>query len=306
MDRLVEMSAFVAVADAQSFSAAARKLGLSAPTITRSVAALEARLGARLLVRSTRRVRLTDAGLQFLEDARRLLADIEDAEQAVAGAQVMPRGTLRLSAPVLFGEMYVQPLLREFLSAHPQLNAHLLLLDRVINLVEEGFDLALRIGNLDDHHGLQAVPLGQVRRMLVASPAYIASHGVPGTPADLRNHRITLSIGSNASPDWTFGRGEGALTERMQATLTVNTLRAAIDSARVGWALTRVLSYQVQDDLAAGRLLPLLEEFEPAPLPVHLVFPLSRRPSAKLMAFVELARDRLEAQLRPERLLRQA
>lgn len=305
MDRLVEMTAFVAVADAQSFSAAARKLGLSAPSITRSVAALEARLGARLLVRTTRSVRLTDAGLQFLEEARRILADIEEARQLAAGSQVVARGTLRMTAPMLFGEMFVQPLLREFLSAHPQLRAQLLLLDRVVNIVEEGIDLALRIGHFEDQN-LQRVELGQVRRMLVAAPAYLAEHGIPRAPAELSEHRITLFVGSNASPDWTFGEGERTLTHRVTPALTVNTLRAAIDGARAGWAITRVLSYQVQDDLAAGRLVPVLADHEPPALPVSLVFPHSRRPSAKLMAFVDLASERLEALLRPERLLHRA
>ncbi len=295
MDRIVEMTAFVAVAEAQSFSAAAKKLGLSPPTITRSVSALEDRLGARLLIRTTRSVRLTDAGQQFFEDARRILGEISDAEQAAAGAQIIARGALRVTAPVLFGEMFVLPLLRDFLAKHPQLTAQLMLLDRVVNIVEEGIDLAVRIGRFEDS-GLQSIELGSVRRMLVAAPDYLASQGTPMEPIDLHAHRLVMSTGNNASQEWSFGM-DASTTIRVEPTMTVSTLRAAIDSARAGWAITRVLSYQVHDDLKAGRLVGVLENFQSAPLPVCLVFPHSRRPSAKLMAFIDLASERLATAL---------
>jgi DNA-binding transcriptional LysR family regulator len=296
MDRIVEMGTFVAVADEQSFSAAAKRLGLSAPTVTRTVSALEERLGVRLLTRTTRSVRLTEAGNRFVEDARRILAEISAAEQLAAGANVIARGTLRMTAPVLFGEMFVVPVMREFLSAHPQVVAQLMLLDRVINIVEEGIDIALRIGRFDDS-GLQSVRLGSVRRMLVASPHYLAAHGVPQRQADLQAHRIVMSVGHDASPDWGFGEGAASSSVRIKPALTVSTLRAAIDSARAGWAITRVLSYQVQDALRDGQLQGVLEALEPAPLPVCLVFPHSRQPSAKLMAFIDLASERLTAAL---------
>lgn len=296
MDRISEMTAFVAVAEAQSFSAAAKKLGLSPPTITRTVSALEDRLRAPLLMRTTRSVRLTDAGRQFLDDARRILGEIAQAEQLAAGDQVIARGALRMTAPVLFGEMFVLPLLRDFLSAHPQLTARLMLLDRVVNIVEEGIDLALRIGRFEDS-GLQSIELGSVRRILVAAPGYLAAHGTPRLPADLHAHRLTMSVGNDASPEWSFVDGTQATTVRVEPTLTVSTLRAAIDSARAGWAITRVLSYQVRDDLRAGRLVRVLEHAEPPPMPVCLVFPHSRRPSAKLMAFIDLASERLAAVL---------
>lgn len=298
MDRILEMGTFVAVADAQSFSAAAKKLGLSPPTVTRIVSALEERLGARLLTRTTRSVRLTEAGLRFVDDARRILSEVSDAEQVAAGAQVIARGALRMTAPVLFGEMFVVPVVREFLSMHPQLVAQLMLLDRVINIVEEGIDIALRIGRFDDS-SLQSIELGSVRRMLVASPAYLAAHGTPLVPADLNAHRIVMSVGQNASLDWRFGDGTAASTVQVAPTLSVSGLRAAIDSAQAGWAITRVLSYQVRDALREGQLQGVLEAFEPAPLPVCLVFPPSRRPSAKLMAFIELASERLAAALAP-------
>ncbi len=298
MDRIAEMNAFVAVADAESFSAAATKLGLSPPTVTRAVAALELRLGARLLTRTTRSVRVTEAGRRFRDDARRILDAIAEAEQSAAGARVVARGRLGVTAPVLFGEMFVQPVLREFLSRHPRLTAQLMLQDRVVNLVEEGIDVALRIGQVDDA-GLQSVELGSVRRMVLAAPSYLAAAGTPRHPTELAHHRLAMSVGSNAAMEWRFGSGPTAITVPVEPVLTASTLRPAIDAAREGWALTRALSYQVSDDLRSGRLVSVMEEHEPPRLPVCLVFPQSRRPSAKLMAFVDLASERLRAALAP-------
>lgn len=297
MDRIAEMRTLVAVADAASFSEAAQRLGLSPPTVTRSIAALERRLGARLVARTTRSLRLTEAGLQFVEDARRALGEIEAAEQSAAGRHARARGTLRLTAPVLFGEIHLLPLLRAFLDHYPEVQAEALLLDRVVNLVEEGLDVALRIGG-DDDSGLESVPLGSVRRMLLAAPAYLQQHGTPQTPQDLGHHRIAMSVGASASRTWFFGGEANATSVRIDPVLAVSSLRAAIDAARAGWALTRALSYQVQEDLADGSLLPVLEAYEPPPLPVRLVYPASRRPSARLMAFVELASERIAAALR--------
>lgn len=297
MDRIAEMRTLVAVADAASFSEAAQRLGLSPPTVTRSIAALERRLGARLVARTTRSLRLTEAGLQFVEDARRALGEIEAAEQSAAGRHARARGTLRLTAPVLFGEIHLLPLLRAFLDQYPEVQAEALLLDRVVNLVEEGLDVALRIGGEDDS-GLESVPLGSVRRMLLAAPVYLQQHGTPQTPQDLGHHRIAMSVGASASRIWFFGAEANATSVRIDPVLAVSSLRAAIDAARAGWALTRALSYQVQEDLADGSLLPVLEAYEPPPLPVRLVYPASRRPSARLMAFVELASERIAAALR--------
>ena len=298
MDRISEMRTLVAVAEAGSFSEAAKRLGLSPPTVTRTIAALEQRLGALLFVRTTRSVRMTDAGAQFADDARRLLADIDQAQQVAAGQHGHARGTLRITAPVLFGEQYVMPVLREFLDLHPEVTANVLLVDRVTNLVEEGLDLALRIGPQHDA-GLEVVEVGQVRRMVVAAPAYLQRHGIPEAPRDLAHHRIVVSVGASASLDWTFGDGERRQGVRITPAVSVSTLRAAIGEAQAGWAMTRVLSYQVRDDIAAGRLQAVLEDLEPPPLPVCLVFPRSRIPSARVMGFVELAAERLGAALRP-------
>lgn len=292
MDRILEMTAFVAVADAQSFSAAAKRLGVSPPTVTRSIAALEARLGARLVSRTTRTVRLTDAGQQFATDARRILVELQHAHESVGGASAAIRGHLNLTAPVLFGEMYMLPVLRDYLGAHPEVTASISLLDRVVNLVEEGLDLALRIGSFDDS-SLQSVPLGTVRRMVVAAPDYLLRYGMPQQPSDLLEHRIAQATGANASRDWRFGGAASPIHIRVKPFLTASTLRSTIAAAREGWALTRVLFYQVADALAAGELVPVLEPYEPEPLPVCLVFPPSRWPSAKLTTFVDFARERL-------------
>lgn len=293
MDRILEMTAFVSVAEAESFSSGAKTLGLSASTVTRSIAALEARLGARLLLRTTRAVRLTDAGRQFLDDAKRLLREIEDADQSVGNAAGRARGELRITAPILFGEMHLLPVLREFLDLYPDVRARLLLLDRVINIIEEGIDLALRIGRFDDS-SLSSIELGSVRRVLVASPDYLARHGAPAHPRELDRHRIAQSTGHSASREWLFRENDQTLSVHIEPTLTVSSLRATIDCAREGWSLARVLSYQVRDELERGALVGVLEDFEPAALPVCLVFPPSRRPSATLMHFVELASQRLQ------------
>lgn len=297
MDRIQEMTAFVAVADAQSFSGAAEKLGLSPATITRTVSALETRLRARLFVRTSRSVRLTDAGERFLEDARRLLAEIDEAGQLAAGAGEIAPGVLRVTAPVLFGEMFVLPVLQDFLSMHPQLTAELMLLDRVVNLIEEGFDMALRIGHFEDS-GLRSIELGSVRRMLVAAPGYLTSRGLPAHPNELGQHRLVMSMGHNARRDWSFGRDDSRFSVRVEPVLTVSTLHAAIKTAKAGWGITRVLSYQVHEALRRGELLGVLEAYEPPALPVCLVFPQSRRPSARRMAFIELASERLGVALK--------
>jgi len=296
MDRMLEMQAFVAVADAQSFSAAAKKLGLSPPSITRTVAALELRLGARLLTRTTRSVRLTDAGRQFQDDAKRILAELEQAAHTAVSAQSRARGHLRLTAPVLFGEMHLMPVLRDFFEVHPEVTASVMLLDRVVNIIEEGLDIALRIGHFGDG-GLHAVTLGTVRRCVVAAPAYLQRYGTPQHPSELAHHRIAMSVGATASRDWVFGDAANACHVRVTPQLASSTLRSTIGAAREGWALTRVLSYQVLEDLRRGDLVTVLQGFEPPPLPVCLVFPLSRRPSARLMAFVEMASERLTAVL---------
>ena len=290
MDRLQALKVFVAVAETQSFSAGARAVGLSGPSATRAVNELEEALGARLFTRTTRRVRLTDVGHGFAEEVRDILAQLQSAESAVSGAAATPAGQVRITGPQEFGRIYIAPLVAEFLEAYPQVSAELLLVDRNVNLVEEGYDVALRIGELPSS-GLSAVRVGAVRRVLCGAPAYLARFGRPAEPADLnRGHRIIVT--GAAVREWRFGPDRQTVV-RIQPRLTVNSVAASIEIARQGWGLCRVLSYQVADDLGAGTLELLLEEHEPAPAPVHLVYPQGRKSPAKLRAFIEFARDRL-------------
>lgn len=292
MDRLQSLQVFIAVAEAGSFAEGARRLGLSAPSVTRGVNALESRLGTRLLTRTTRRVRLTEVGRRYLEDARHVLQQWQAADEAATGAAQRPVGELRLTCPNEFGRRYVTPLLVEFLEAYPEVSVDVVMLDRVVNLVEEGFDVAVRIGPLPSSE-LVALPVGQVRRVVCAAPGYLARYGVPQTPAALSEHRIAAV--SALGTGWRFG-GEAQDVVRVTPRLRLNSVAAAIEAACQGWGLTRVLSYQVAEELAAGRLETVLEAYEPAPLPIHLVHVEGRRAPAKVRCFLDFARDRLRAQ----------
>lgn len=289
MDRWQAMRIFAKVAETGSFAAAGRQLGLSPPAVTRAVAALEAAIGTRLLTRTTRLVRLTEAGARYVEDCRRILADIAEAEAAAAGAYATPTGTLTVTASVLFGELYVLPILTEYLELHPAVAIRSLFLDRVVNIVEEGIDVAVRIGPLPES-GLTAVRVGTVRRVVCGAPDYFARHGVPAEPGELAQHRIIAPIGASASPDWRFGDGR-AVT--LRASLACNTNAAAIAAALGGFGVTRLLSYQVAGLLAEGRLQRVLAEHEPPPLPIHVLHPEGRRAPARVRAFVDLAVTRL-------------
>lgn len=293
MDRWQAMRIFTEVAGAGSFAAAGRRLGLSPPAVTRAVAALEETIGTRLLVRTTRLVRLTEAGGRYLEDCRRILADIAEAEAAAAGAHATPTGTLRITASVLFGEIYVLPILTEFLDRYPSVDVSGLFLDRVVNIVEEGIDVAVRIGHLQDS-GLAAIRVGTVRRVVCGAPAYFARHGIPAAPAELAGHRIIAPTGASASLDWRFGPGPPR-SVTVQPRLSCNTNAAAIAAALAGWGVTRLLSYQVAGLLAEGRLQRVLAEFEEDPLPIHVVHAEGRRAAARVRSFVDLAVERLRA-----------
>jgi DNA-binding transcriptional LysR family regulator len=292
MDRLQAMTTFVAVVDSGGFASAARKLNQSPPVVTRAVAELEERLGLRLLTRTTRVVRVTDAGARFAEDCRRILADIEVAETAATGTHAAPRGTLTITAPVLFGQLYVTPILVSYLQQFPEVDAHCLFLDRVVNVVEEGIDVAVRIGELPDS-SLQATRVGRVRRVLVAAPAYLAAHGVPQRPEDLAAHTIVSAAGVTPVSDWRFNDAGKPLLQRLQPRLRTTTNDAAIAAAVAGLGITRLLSYQVAAHVQSGALQLLLPDFETAPLPVHVVHHEGRRATQKVRAFIDLAVDRL-------------
>ena len=292
MDRLSAMQAFVAVAELQGFAPAARKLAVSASAVTRMVAALEERLGVRLLQRTTRSVTLTDAGARYLDRARRILAEIDEAEDSAHAEQARPTGRLTVSAPTLFGRMHVGPLMGEFLAAHPQVTGELLLADRMVNLVDEGIDLALRIGRLEDS-SLIVRKTGETRRVLVASPAYLERHGVPSVPQDLGTHRVIQVLPLSPTLEWTFRTAPHGAGDEVSVSVTThyvtNSVDAALWHAEQGGGLTLALSYQVVESVKAGRLRVVLAEHEPPPLPIQWVYPTSRLLSAKVRAFIDLA-----------------
>jgi len=288
------MTVFVTVAEEEGFALAARRLAMSPPVVTRAVADLEARIGTRLLHRTTRSVRLTEAGTRYLEDCRRILSEIDEAEETAAGSHREPQGQLAVTASVLFGRMYVAPILLEFLGRHPRVSARTLFVDRVVNLMEEGLDVAVRIAHLPDS-GMTALKVGSVRRLVCASPVYLAEHGIPQRPDELVRHRTVAFQGVTPSRDWSFRDGSSEVRVRPSPRLDVNTAEMAITAAVQGHGLTRVLSYMVAPELAAGQLKIVLAEYEPAPVPIHLVHGEGRQVSARVRAFVDFAAGRLRA-----------
>ncbi|GAB5480654.1 MAG: LysR family transcriptional regulator [Parasphingorhabdus sp.] len=291
MDRIQALEVFVAVAEAQSFAGGARKTGLSAPSVTRGINSLEGQLGARLFTRTTRRVRLTDVGQAYLEDARQILEQLQAANDAAAGAATNPVGQLRLTCSHEFGRIYVMPVLTEFLDLYPDVSVDVVMVDRIVNLVEEGFDIAVRIGHLPSSD-LSAVKVGRVRRVVCGSPDYFAGNGMPLSPEDLKRHRTVAISPVSPSPEWRFGYAMDQVV-RVDSRLAVSSVAAGIEVARKGWGLTRVLSYQIGPDLERGTMQTVLEDFEPEPLPIHLVHVEGRRAAAKVRAFIDLASKRL-------------
>lgn len=287
MDRLDAMTAFVAVADLNGFAPAARRLRLSPSAVTRLVAALEERVGARLLQRTTRSVTLTEVGARYLERARRILADVEEAEHSAQADRASPSGHLVVSAPVGFGRRHVTPLISAWLKRYPDVAGELRLTDRVVNLVEDGVDCAIRIGHLPDS-SLVARAVGDMRRIVVASPAYLATRGTPTTPQALTAHD-TIQFGAlSAAPEWRFVETGREVRVALKPRFTTNVADVAIWHAEQDGGVTRVLAYQAADALAAGRLTVVLRQFEPPPLPIHIVYPTSRLLSAKVRSFVDL------------------
>ena len=287
MDRIDAMQAFVAVADLHGFAPAARKLGLSASGVTRLIAALEDRLGARLLQRTTRSVTLTDIGTRYLERARRILADVEEAEGSAEGERTRPSGRLVVSAPVGFGRLHVSPVMSAYLKRYPEVFGELRLADRIVNLVEDGVDLAVRIGHLPDS-SLVARHVGEMRRIVVASSDYLRQRGEPDTPEAIASHE-TIQFGAvTASPDWRFVEDGHEIRVACTPRFTTNSADAAIQYAEQGGGLTRVLAYQAAEAIKAGRLKIVLAKFEQPPLPIHVVYPTSRLLSAKVRTFIDL------------------
>lgn len=287
LDRIDAMTAFVAAGEAQSLTAAARKLGLSPSVMSRQISGLEARLGARLFHRTTRSLRLTDAGSRYLERARRILADLEEAELAVQNERAEPRGQLSVTAPLIFGRLHVAPLLARFAARHPQVTVELSLSDRFVNLVEEGHDLAIRIGHLPDSQ-LIARRFGETRRAVVASPAYLAKAGTPLHPRDLAELDVIAFTPLSPPFDWHFVEAGEDLRVRPEPRFVTNNGDTAISLAFDGSGIARVLYYQVKDAIREGRLVEILEPFAPEPMPIYAVYPSARLLSGKVRAFIEL------------------
>src|SRR5512137_59800 len=280
------MAAFVAVADLRGFAPAARRLGLSRPAVTRLLAALEARLETRLLQRTTRSVALTDAGTRYLDRARRILSDVAEAEGVARADRSEPAGRFVVAAPQLFGRLHVAPVLSAFLARHPPVVGELVLADRLVNLVEEGVDVSVRIGNLSDST-LVVRRVGRTRAVVVGAPGYLRRRGIPRRPEDLARHDLVQFTGVSAAPEWRLARDGREIRVPLAARFSTNSNDAAIGHAERGGGLALVLSYQVADALRAGRLQVVLPGFQPAPVPIHLAYPTHRLLSAKVKAFGE-------------------
>jgi len=288
VDRFSELHIFAAVVENESFSAAARKLGISSPVATRAIADLEARLGIKLLNRTTRYVRVTDAGKRYFEDTKRLLSDLADADEAATGINGEPSGHLAITAPVLFGKIFVLPGIVDYLKRFPKMNVNALFLDRVVNLLEEGLDVGIRIGELADS-SMHALRVGTVRRVVCATPEYLALNGTPQTPNDLQHHTIITANGLNNSSEWKFSN----VNIRVQPRLSFSTNDAAIEAALSGFGVTRLLSYQIAPYLADGRLKAVLNNADSRELPIHIIYREGRYASAKIRNFVDLMAERL-------------
>jgi DNA-binding transcriptional LysR family regulator len=288
MDRLDAMEVFIAVADLQGFAPAARKLNISPSAVTRLVAALEARVGARLLQRTTRSVALTDIGERYLARAKRIVAEVEEAEGAARSERTRPSGHLIVSAPMMFGRLHVNPLMSEYLRRYPDVTGELRLSDRAVNLVEEGIDLAVRIGHLPDS-SVVAKNVGDMSSVVVASPKYLKRRGKPAIPSDLRSHDIIHCSAVTSSTEWRFVENNRPVRVAIAPRYITNSAEAGLRHAEEGGGLTMVLAYQARESLVKRRLQVVLEQFALPPRPIHMVYPASRLLSAKVRAFVDMA-----------------
>jgi DNA-binding transcriptional LysR family regulator len=296
MDRLDAMATLVAAVDGGSLSAASRALGMPLATVSRKVSELEAHLRTQLVVRTSRRLTLTDAGRAYVEASRRILDDIDDAERAASGEYHSPRGHLTITAPIVFGRLHVEPIVLEFLKAYPEIDARLVLADHLVNLVDDAVDVAVRIARLPDS-SMVATRLGAVGWVTCASPDYLTAHGTPETPEALAGHDCIMFEGLYSGGVWAFGRGKQAREQQIRPRFAVNTADAAIAAAIASAGITRVLSYQVHAAVAAGALRLVLRPFETDPLPVQLVYAGQSLLPLKLRAFLDFAAPRLKESL---------
>lgn len=294
MDRLHLITVFVAVVDANGFAGGARKLGISPPSVTRAINELEAHLGVQLLTRTTRVVRVTESGARYADDCRLILAQLAEADESVAGAQMMPRGHLTITAPVLFGAKFVAPIVTEYLDRHPDVVASCWFLDRVVNLLDEGADVGIRIGALQDS-SMRAAAVGSVRRVVCAAPSYLQAHGAPNRPTDLQAHSIVSTSAVTPTSEWRFVEDGETRIVKVRPRMITTSNDSALAAALVGFGITRLLSYQAAEFLRDGSLVMLLGEFELPALPVHVVHREGQHASRKARAFIDLVVERLRA-----------
>jgi DNA-binding transcriptional LysR family regulator len=296
MDRIDAMAILVAAVDAGSLSGASRALGMPLATVSRKVSDLEAHLKTQLLIRSSRRLTLTEAGQAYLQAARRILEDLDEAERAASGEYRAPRGHLNITAPIMFGRLHVEPIVLDFLKAYPEITVRLTLADHVLNLVDEHVDLAVRVGKLPDS-SMVALRLGEIGWVACASGDYLALRGEPDTPEALAEHDCVMFEGLYSTASWTFGRNRQVREIAIRPRFSVNSADAAIAAAVRGAGITRVLSYQVAEPLARGALKLILRPHEPDPLPVHLLYAGQSLLPLKLRAFLDFAGPRLRSSL---------
>ena len=296
MDRFKSMSIVLQAVEAGSLSGAARRLGVPLATVSRKVSELEAHLKTRLFNRSTRQLTLTDAGRSYVVACRRILEDVGEAERVASGEYSAPKGELVITTPIVFGRLHVLPIAMDFLKAYPDIKIRIVQTDRVVDLLEDHIDLAVRIGDLPDS-SLVATSVGSIRRAVCGSPAYFAERGAPQNPEALGAHECVTFEGLTSLDSWIFTIGRSNVSISVHSRLVVNTAEAAIDAAIAGVGITRVLSYQIADAVRSGALAVTLQEFEPTPWPVNLVYAGQRLLPLKLRAFLDFAAPRLKAGL---------
>lgn len=296
MDRFEAMRTILAAVDGGSLSAASRSLHLPLATVSRRVSDLEARLGAQLLIRTSRRLQLTEAGTAFVASARRILDELDDAERTASGEYRAPRGELSVTAPIMFGKLHVAPIVHEFLAAYPDVSVRLILLDGIIDLTEAQVDLALRIGHLPDS-ALVALRIGNVRWLFCASPDYLARRGQPEHPSAIADHDCIAFEGLQRYRDWPFVENGKAGSIAVRPRFSVNAADAVIDATCGGLGISRVMSYQAADAIGRGTVEPILAPFWTPPIPVHLVYGQRQQQPLKLRAFLDFVTPRLQRRL---------
>jgi len=294
MDKLEAMRVFIEVAECKSFVSASRKLDVSAPAVTRSIAQLEHFLGVRLFNRTTRHVRFTDSGARFFEDAKQILESVEQAVATAAGSYAKPTGVLSVTAPVMFGQKHVVPIMTEYLQVNPSVSVRALFNDRISNILDEGLDIAIRIGHLKDS-SLYATQVGSVQRVVCASPGYLEKFGIPGHPSELEDHEVIQATTVESSTTWQFESKKGKETVKVAPRLQCSQNGAVISAARQGLGVTRLMSYQVGEEFETGSLKRILRDYETKPLPVNIVHLEGRQANAKIRSFIDLAVARLRA-----------